>query len=92
MLTQTKRRKETAMEQTDKLAEYKKFAVDRGREVEGRMVSFGEDADAAITFENEAHKAGFDVTRSPAWGNWGARPRSETPPDWFVRLAMTKPT
>jgi hypothetical protein len=74
------------MEKTDKLIEFENFGRERRHAVEGRTVGFREDAEAAIAFEIKAHKAGFDVSRSPAWGSWGDRPIPETRRDWFVSL------
>jgi hypothetical protein len=75
------------MKQTDQLSEFEQFAKDKGHKVGSGHVIFEQDEAAAMAFETEAHKAGFDVIRSFAQSAWGDPPVSEAPKDWFVRLA-----
>jgi hypothetical protein len=74
---------------TETLAEFEKFARDKGHKVENGIVSFEKDSDAAQKFHIEAIESGFEVVLdfNQVGSYSGLDDISKLPKYWFVRLA-----
>jgi hypothetical protein len=77
------------MGETDRSAEFEKFAKGEGRKVEnGGVVMFGGDEATAQSFAHKARKAGFQVLVGLTQAQWvhGNEDPSNWPKEWGVNL------